>query len=63
MKQFAESYPEGISETAVSQIPWGHNIALLQKVNRPQERLWYAEQTIENGWSRRMLIHWIESAD
>lgn len=61
MKQFAESYPEGISETAVSQIPWGHNIALLQKVNRPQERLWYAEQTIENGWSRSMLINWIES--
>jgi predicted nuclease of restriction endonuclease-like (RecB) superfamily len=61
MKQFAESYPEDISETAVSQIPWGRNIALLQKINHPQERLWYAEQTIENGWSRSMLINWIES--
>lgn len=61
MKQFAESYPEGISETAVSQIPWGHNIALLQKIDHTQERIWYAEQTIENGWSRSMLINWIES--
>ena len=24
MRQFAESYTEGICETAVSQIPWGH---------------------------------------
>ena len=61
MKQFAESYPTGISETAVSQIPWGHNIVLLQKINDPQIRLWYAEQTIENGWSRSMLMTWIAS--
>jgi len=39
MKQFAESYPRGISETAVSQIPWGHNIVLLQKVTDPKIRL------------------------
>ncbi len=62
MKQFAESYPEGISETAVSQIPWGHNIILLQKIDTPQKRFWYAEQTIENGWSRSMLVNWIESS-
>ncbi|MDX8430707.1 MAG: PDDEXK nuclease domain-containing protein [Candidatus Algichlamydia australiensis] len=28
MRQLAESYPQGIWETAVSQIPWGHNIVL-----------------------------------
>lgn len=61
MRQFAESYPDGISETAVSQIPWGHNIILLQKVDTAQKRLWYAEQTLENGWSRNMLVNWIES--
>ncbi|WP_068466663.1 PDDEXK nuclease domain-containing protein [Candidatus Protochlamydia phocaeensis] len=61
MRQFAESYPDGIRETAVSQIPWGHNIVLLQKLNNTKERLWYAEQTIVNGWSRNMLVNWIES--
>ena len=61
MKQFAESYPEGISETAVSEIPWGHNIVLIQKIDNPCERLWYAQQTIENGWSRSMLVNWIDS--
>lgn len=24
-------------------------------------RLWYAQQTIANGWSRSVLEHWIES--
>ncbi|MBS0615612.1 MAG: DUF1016 family protein [Verrucomicrobia bacterium] len=61
MRQFAESYPDGISETAVSQIPWGHNIVLLQKVETIKLRLWYAEQTLANGWSRNMLVNWIES--
>lgn len=37
MRQFAESYPDGIGETAVSQIPWGHNMVLLQKVNNTKE--------------------------
>jgi predicted nuclease of restriction endonuclease-like (RecB) superfamily len=55
MRQFADSYPNGICETAVSQIPWGHNIMLLQKVDTLQKRLWYAQQTLENGWSRDTL--------
>ncbi|OGN64662.1 MAG: hypothetical protein A3E80_02170 [Chlamydiae bacterium RIFCSPHIGHO2_12_FULL_49_9] len=61
MRQFAESYPEGICETAVSQIPWGHNIVLMQRLDSYEERLWYAEQTIKNGWSRNVLVIRIES--
>jgi len=45
----------------VTEIPWGHNIALIQKLKDPAQRLWYAQQTVENGWSRAMLTHWIES--
>lgn len=61
MRQFAESYPSGIYETAVSQIPWGHNIILMQRLSSNKERLWYAQQTITNGWSRNVLVMWIES--
>lgn len=61
MRQFAESYPDGIYETAVSQIPWGHNIALMQRLEQYKDRLWYAQQTIKNGWSRNVLVMWIES--
>jgi predicted nuclease of restriction endonuclease-like (RecB) superfamily len=61
MRQFAESYPDGICETAVSQMPWGHNIVLLQRLEHLQKRIWYAQQAIKNGWSRNALVMWIES--
>ena len=52
---------DDILPQAVSEIPWGHNIILLQKLKNARERLWYAQQTTNNGWSRAMLTHWIES--
>ena len=62
MIQFAREYRDvEIVKQLVSQIPWGHNIILLQKVANQDERLWYAQQTIENGWSRSMLETWIKS--
>ncbi len=46
---------------AVAKIPWGHNILLLEKEKDPQKRLWYAEKTIENGWSRAVLTYQLET--
>ncbi len=45
----------------VAEIPWGHNILLLEKLKDSHERLWYAKQTIQNGWSRAVLTVQIES--
>ena len=45
----------------VAEIPWGHNAALLEKIKEPAERIWYARKTIENGWSRDILILQIEN--
>ncbi|MBU0600424.1 DUF1016 family protein [bacterium] len=39
----------------VSQMPWGHNILLMQRIKEPSVRFWYMEQTIQNGWSRDTL--------
>ncbi len=61
MKKFAETYSDPNCATAVALIPWGHNIALLEKLQNTNQRLWYAKKTIENGWSRSMLLMWIES--
>lgn len=62
MIQFAKEYPGiEIGQQAVGQIPWGHNILLLQKLMSKEERLWYAQKTIENGWSRNVLLHWLDS--
>ncbi|MCE5276915.1 MAG: PDDEXK nuclease domain-containing protein [Planctomycetaceae bacterium] len=46
---------------AVLSIPWGHNILLIEKLEQHEHRLWYAQQASANGWSRSMLLHWIES--
>ena len=62
MVHFAKEYPDfAIGQQLVAQIPWGHNILLLQKLTTMEERLWYANKTIENGWSRNVLLHWLDS--
>ncbi len=62
MVHFAKEYPDfAIGQQVVAQIPWGHNILLLQKLETVQDRLWYAHKTIEQGWSRNVLLHWLDS--
>ena len=62
MRSFAEAYPKiQIVQQVVAQLPWFHNCVLLDKAKNKKERLWYAKQTIENGWSRNVLVHHIES--
>jgi len=50
-----------ILKQLVSQIPWGHNIALMERVKDLSHRLWYMQQTIEQGWSRDTLGLMIKS--
>lgn len=45
---------------ALSSIPWSHNIVLLEKLKNIDERIWYANKTLENGWSRNVLSMWID---
>jgi len=62
MRSFAEHYPdESIVQAVLAQIPWYHNIALLEKLSTIEERLWYARATVEHGWSRNVLVHQIET--
>jgi predicted nuclease of restriction endonuclease-like (RecB) superfamily len=62
MRAFAESYPdEPIVQEVLAQIPWYHNIALLEKLKSREQRLWYAQETVSNGWSRNVLVLQIES--
>lgn len=62
MVQFAKEYPEiKIIQQLVGQIPWGHNLILIQRLNTKEERLWYVKKIIENGWSRNTLSIWVDS--
>jgi predicted nuclease of restriction endonuclease-like (RecB) superfamily len=62
MRAFAEAWPEQqIVQQAVAQIPWGHNVRILDKLNAAEERVWYVQQTLEHGWSRDVLLHHIDT--
>ena len=62
MRAFAEAWPDlEFVQQVVALLPWGHNVRLLDAVKSAAERTWYARQAIENGWSRNVLVHQIES--
>ena len=62
MRAFAEAWPDvEFVQQVVALLPWGHNLRLLDAVKAASERTWYARQAIENGWSRNVLVHQIES--
>ncbi|MBX9782182.1 MAG: PDDEXK nuclease domain-containing protein [Chitinophagaceae bacterium] len=44
-----------------SQIPWKHNVFIIEKVKDREEVLFYVQQTILNNWSRSVLEYQIES--
>ena len=50
-----------IWQRAVAQLPWAHNIILIQKVKDLPTRLWYARAAFEHGWSRDVLSLQIDS--
>lgn len=47
MRFFAQMCPDGrIGQQPADQLPWFHIVTLLTKVSAPDQREWYAEQTI-----------------
>lgn len=75
MRAFAEAYPDFLIvqqpaaqlnpsqkvQQLAAQIPWTHHQVILDKIKQQQERLFYIQKIIENGWSRNILVHQIES--
>lgn len=63
MRTFAEAWTDRvIVQRIFAQLPWRSNVALLDKLDDQEIRLWYAEQTIKNGWSRNVLALQIETS-
>jgi predicted nuclease of restriction endonuclease-like (RecB) superfamily len=61
MRAFAEAYPDQqFVQQVVAQLPWGHNVRILEMVKAPAEREWYIRQAVESGWTRNVLVHQIE---
>ena len=62
MRAFAVAWPDlEFVQRVVAQIPWKSNIALLEKLDDLAVRQWYAQKTIEHGWSQPVLCFQIET--
>jgi predicted nuclease of restriction endonuclease-like (RecB) superfamily len=62
MRAFAEAWPDAeFVQGVLAQLPWYHQIALLDKLPGPETRRWYASKAIEHNWSRNILVMQIES--
>ena len=43
-------------------IPWGHHRLIIDRcANDPTKALFFVHQALENGWSRAMLLNWIDT--
>jgi len=59
--QLSKNKETAKGQQLVAQIPWAHNVLLMQKIKELSTRLWYMQKTIEQGWSRNVLGLMIES--
>lgn len=62
MKRLYERYYQEDTKLLqlVAVLPWGHNLLLLDKGLSTEETLFYAEECVQKGWSRDILLNAIK---
>lgn len=48
-------------DTPIFLIPWRHHVEILTKCKSVDEALYYVNKTIENGWSRAVLLNFLDA--
>ena len=62
MRALAEAWPEeAIVQQLIAQLPWGHNLRVLDRIKDRPTREWYLRAALEYGWSQNILVLQIES--
>ena len=62
MKSFYNEYKDDEEFVQlVAQLPWKHNITLMQKVKDKEIRKWYMSKCLEEGWSDNILVYQIDT--
>lgn len=62
MRAFAEAWPDAeFVQAVLAQLPWYHQLALLDKLPDAESRRWYAAKAMEHNWSRNVLVMQIET--
>jgi len=52
---------DDLKKHQIFQIPWGHHIQIFTKCKSVSEAIFYVQKTIENGWSRAVLMNFLET--
>jgi predicted nuclease of restriction endonuclease-like (RecB) superfamily len=67
-KELSEVVPQPVGQLSgqgppdvITNLPWGHNVLLVEKIKDESQRLWYATKALEHGWSRAVLTVQIET--
>ena len=68
-QQAVEQKENAITQQLVEQIqndifsiPWGHHVRIIDKFkNSPEKALFFVHQTVENGWSRNILLNFMDT--
>ena len=42
-------------------IPWGHHLYIISQCKEPQKAMFFLQKTLENGWSRSMLLNFLDT--
>lgn len=62
MRAFAQAWSDAeFVQAVLAQLPWYHQLALLDKLPNAETRRWYATKAIEHNWSRNILVMQIET--
>ena len=61
MRKFYETYKDLSNLTMpLAKLPWSFNNLLIDRIEDVNQRVWYAEKCVENGWSYIVLDHQID---
>ncbi|HAM38061.1 MAG: hypothetical protein A2474_02980 [Elusimicrobia bacterium RIFOXYC2_FULL_34_12] len=62
MRRFYDTYKDSsILRQLVAEIPWGHNLMIINKISNMKEREYYIKSSRDMGWSRNVLLNQIKA--
>ncbi len=59
--QIRQQSVDEFKDNPLFSIPWGHQICIIDKCKSVLEAMFYVQKTIKNGWSRAMLMNFIDA--
>ena len=58
---FGQQLVAQISEDVFFSVPWGHHLYIISQCNDVERAVFYLNKTVENGWSRAVLLNFLDT--